>query len=161
MGINFYGPFYMMRAVIPHFLAKPKPETITLGKLFPLPMPLSTRGSIVNVCSVAAYRGGANGAPYTSSKHALLGLTRNTAAGYALEGIKCNAVLPGPVNTQIVSHSEGTVLHPDGGPVFEATAKPFLGFSQPIDIAKAILFLAGADGANGAELAIDSAYLVR
>lgn len=67
MGIEFNGPFYMVRAVIPHFLAKPESADL--------------KGSIFNVCSVAAVRGGCNGASYTSAKHALLGLSRNTSGG--------------------------------------------------------------------------------
>lgn len=155
MGVDFYGPFYMMRAVIPHFLAKPfEPPTQPL-------VPVTHRGSIVNVCSVAAVRGGANGAPYTSAKHALLGLSKNTAVGYAKEGIRCNAILPGPVKTNIIAHSQGETLHPDGGPAFQAAGKPLLGFAEPIYIARAIVFLAGAESANGAELQIDDGYLVR
>ena len=58
-------------------------------------MKQETRGNIINVCSIAAIRGSAAGAAYTASKHALLGLSRSTAWGYARDGIRCNAVLPG------------------------------------------------------------------
>lgn len=81
--------------------------------------------------------------------------------GHAKDGIKCNAVLPGPVITSIIAHSKGEVPHPEGGPAFQFSGKLVLGFTQPPYVAKAIVFLAGAGGANGAELAIDDAFLVR
>lgn len=55
------------------------------------------KGAIVNVCSTATIRGSAASIAYTASKHALLGLTCGTVWGYAKEGIKCNAVIPGGV----------------------------------------------------------------
>ncbi|EME89600.1 uncharacterized protein MYCFIDRAFT_111738, partial [Pseudocercospora fijiensis CIRAD86] len=45
------------------------------------------KGSIVNIASVASFRGFANGAAYTASKAGLIGLTKNTAVFYRLKGI--------------------------------------------------------------------------
>lgn len=61
------------------------------------------KGSIVNVASVASTRGFANGVAYTSSKHGLIGLTKNTAAFYGPKGIRCNAIMPGTMATNIAS----------------------------------------------------------
>ncbi|CAM5381241.1 SDR family NAD(P)-dependent oxidoreductase [Leifsonia shinshuensis] len=58
-------------------------------------------GTIVNVSSEAALRGSAAGAAYTASKHAVNGLTRNTAFFYGAKGIRCNAVAPGATMTNI------------------------------------------------------------
>lgn len=58
-------------------------------------------GSIVNVSSEAGLRGSAAGTAYTTSKHAVIGFTKSTAFFYAPEGIRCNAVAPGAVATNI------------------------------------------------------------
>jgi NAD(P)-dependent dehydrogenase (short-subunit alcohol dehydrogenase family) len=58
-------------------------------------------GAIVNVASTAATSGGVAGVAYTASKHGLLGATRNVAWRFRNEGIRCNAVLPGAVDSGI------------------------------------------------------------
>ena len=58
------------------------------------------QGSIVNIASLSSFSGASAGAAYTASKHALLGLTRSMAWRYAKEGIRCNAVAPGPTATE-------------------------------------------------------------
>jgi hypothetical protein len=58
-------------------------------------------GSIVNVSSEAGLRGSAAGTAYTTSKHAVIGFTKSTSFFYAQEGIRCNAVAPGGVATNI------------------------------------------------------------
>ena len=70
MSVNVSGPFYLIRACLPHMLANEGAE----------------KGSIINVCSTASMRGGAAGAAYTASKHALLGLSRNTSWMYRHQG---------------------------------------------------------------------------
>src|SRR5690606_37298817 len=60
MGVNLYGPFVTCRAAVKHMKERGK-------------------GAIVNVASVAGVSGAAAGAVYTASKHALIGLSRNTA----------------------------------------------------------------------------------
>ena len=58
-------------------------------------------GSIVNVSSEASLRGSISGVAYAASKHAVVGITQNTAAVYRHDGIRCNAVAPGAVKTNI------------------------------------------------------------
>jgi hypothetical protein len=65
------------------------------------PMLEGGSGVIVNIASVSGLRGGAAGAAYTASKHGLIGLTKNTAANFATEGIRCVAICPGGVDTGI------------------------------------------------------------
>jgi NAD(P)-dependent dehydrogenase (short-subunit alcohol dehydrogenase family) len=102
-------------------------------------------GSIVNVSSEAGLRGGAAGVAYTASKHAVIGLTRNTSVMYAAQGIRCNAVAPGGVQTNIeapmLSALAGGVL----GPVFQNLLPPV---ATPDQLAAAITWLASADSAN-------------
>ncbi|KAI6913348.1 hypothetical protein KC334_g1497 [Hortaea werneckii] len=62
-----------------------------------------TAGAIVNIASIAGTRGYASGAAYTASKHGILGLTKNTGVYYAPQGIRCNAIMAGGMNTNIAS----------------------------------------------------------
>jgi NAD(P)-dependent dehydrogenase (short-subunit alcohol dehydrogenase family) len=78
--INLTGPFLVTHAVLPHMLSRGS-------------------GVIVNTASEAGIRGGAAGAAYTASKHGLIGLTRSVAWAYANDGIRCNAIVPGPTET--------------------------------------------------------------
>lgn len=60
-----------------------------------------TGGNIVNVASIGGTNGCKAGAVYTMSKHALVGLTKNTAFMYAGKNIRCNVVCPGGVKTEV------------------------------------------------------------
>ncbi len=58
-------------------------------------------GVIVNMTSAAGLYGSRAGAAYTASKHAVIGYTKNVGFQYAIKGIRCNAIAPGGVNTNI------------------------------------------------------------
>lgn len=58
-------------------------------------------GSIINIASVGGLFGARGGAAYVASKHGVVGLTKNTAYVYAPDGIRCNAICPGAVATEI------------------------------------------------------------
>ena len=58
-------------------------------------------GAIVNIASVGGLTGGAAGIAYTASKHALIGITRSIAWVYRDDGVRCNAICPGGVATNI------------------------------------------------------------
>jgi NAD(P)-dependent dehydrogenase (short-subunit alcohol dehydrogenase family) len=87
-----------------------------------LPMMLEAGGgAIVNVSSEASLRASASGVAYTASKHALNGLTKSTAVFYKGNGIRANAVAPGPVATNIEApfksqHAAGVL-----GPIMQTT----------------------------------------
>jgi NAD(P)-dependent dehydrogenase (short-subunit alcohol dehydrogenase family) len=102
-------------------------------------------GAIVNVASEAALRGSAAGIAYTSSKHAVAGMTKNTAVLYAGKGIRVNAVAPGAVITNIEggmkSQYAGQVLGPLMQTVIPAPA-------EADRLAAAITWLASDDSAN-------------
>ncbi|OQV06302.1 hypothetical protein CLAIMM_10888 [Cladophialophora immunda] len=141
MNINLNGPFNTMRACIGHFLTKPTEQ----------------KGRIVNVGSLASIKGGTAGVAYTTSKHALLGLSRNTAWMYAKEGIQCNILLPGGVSTDLMKNSKSI---PDkvGMDMVMPTMATAVGTCAPEDMARAILFLAASPGVNGAELKVDKGW---
>lgn len=72
-------------------------------RLFKAAIPLmKDGGSIVATTSIAGVRGGKAGVAYTMSKSAIHGLVRNTAAMYANDKIRCNAVAPGGIATEIM-----------------------------------------------------------
>ncbi|AYM01932.1 glucose 1-dehydrogenase [Levilactobacillus yiduensis] len=64
-------------------------------------------GVILNIASVGGIGGGRAGAAYTASKHAVVGLTKNTAYMYENVGIRTNAIAPGGIKTNIVDTMKG------------------------------------------------------
>ena len=110
-------------------------------------------GSIVNIASVHAVRTTRDVAPYAAAKAALLSLTRSSAIEGRERGIRCNAVLPGAVETPMLRDNpevKAGVEHIDPKEVL-----------QPADIAAAIAYLASSDAANiqGASLIVDGGRL--
>ncbi len=126
--VNVDGPFFLMRAAMPHLL--------------------ESKGSIVNVSSEAGIRGAAAGAIYTMSKHALVGLTRNTAYMYGRQGVRCNAMCPGGVETNIGQSMPQDKLNLGGlgmlGPVHQSA----LGQSSSEQQAALITFLLADEASN-------------
>lgn len=114
-------------------------------------------GSIVNVSSEAGIRGGAAGVAYTASKHAVNGYTRSVAVHYRQSGIRCNAVLPGGVITNVDgsfrSAHAGQVL----GPVLQVIVPPPV---PPEDIAATITYVLSTDASNmnGAVVTCDGGW---
>lgn len=86
-AVNLTGLMRLSRAVLPSMLA-------------------AQRGSIVNISSEAGLRGGAAGAAYTASKHAVVGLTKSCAFMYWPKGVRVNAVAPGPTLTGMQANFE-------------------------------------------------------
>ena len=60
-----------------------------------------TPANIVNVASAASLRGLKGGAMYVTTKHAVLGLTRNISASFFERGIRCNCIEPANILPQI------------------------------------------------------------
>ena len=141
LGINLDGPMFTSRRAVQHMLE-------------------NGGGSIVNVASTAALHGGAAGAAYTASKHALVGLTRNTAWMYAKRGIRCNAICPGATMTNIgetMTRDRVDAIGAARTMEFSALAPAYL---QPSDIAALALFLASDESRsiNGAIIPADAGW---
>jgi NAD(P)-dependent dehydrogenase (short-subunit alcohol dehydrogenase family) len=115
-------------------------------------------GVIINIASAGGLQGARAGAAYTASKHAVVGFTKNTGFMYAQEGIRCNAIAPGGVETNI-SHSM-TNINPFG----MGRIQPGLGLNprtgKPEEIATVALFLASDDSrfVNGTVITADAGW---
>jgi NAD(P)-dependent dehydrogenase (short-subunit alcohol dehydrogenase family) len=101
-------------------------------------------GSIVITSSGAGVRGMPKMAPYSASKHAVIGIMRSVAIECAKDNIRVNAVTPGPVETRMMrSIEEG--LAPGSGEKIKQRfehATPLKRYAVPQEIAEMILFLA-------------------
>jgi len=114
-------------------------------------------GVIINMASAAGLYGSRAGVAYTAAKHAVVGLTKNVGFQYATKGIRCNAIAPGGVNTEIAggeSNEFGMDRVMSG-----ATNNPRSG--EPIEVAKVALFLASDDSSfiNGEIIKADAGWM--
>lgn len=119
-------------------------------------MSASGTGSIINIASSWAHRGGAESGfiAYVSSKAAVLGITRNAAMNLAERGIRVNSVSPGYVRTAQVEYSEKT--EPDRV-AKDVETIPMRRMAKTSEIAKAVAFLASDDASyiTGIDLLVD------
>lgn len=113
-------------------------------------------GSVVNVASEAGLRGSAAGIAYTASKHAVIGMTKNSAVMYGKKGIRFNAVAPGAVMTNI----EAPMTSEFAQQVIPPLMSIIPGMATSAQLAASITFLLSDDGTNinGAVLASDSGW---
>ncbi|HEY0247998.1 MAG TPA: SDR family NAD(P)-dependent oxidoreductase [Gryllotalpicola sp.] len=114
-------------------------------------------GSIVNVSSEAGLRGSAAGAAYTASKHAVIGLTKNSAVMYATKGIRVNTVAPGAVKTNIEAHFASQLAGETLGPLMQ-TVVPAPAESEQLAASIAWLLSEDSSNVNGAVLANDGGW---
>ena len=116
-------------------------------------------GSIINMASIASVIGAPRMGGYIASKHAVLGLTRTAALEAAPFGVRVNAVLPGFIESRMLSDIAGRL----GGDAAGLSARVPAGrLGQPDEVARAVAFLAGDDSRymNGAELVLDGGLTV-
>lgn len=115
-------------------------------------------GVIVNNISAGGLQGARAGAAYTASKHAVVGLTKNTAFMYANKGIRCNGIAPGAVITNISSSMTNISEYGASRQQLGMAINPRAG--QPEEIAKLALFLGSDDASfiNGQVIAADGGW---
>jgi NAD(P)-dependent dehydrogenase (short-subunit alcohol dehydrogenase family) len=103
------------------------------------------KGAIVNVTSEAGLRGSAAGVAYTASKHAANGYTKSVAVFHKAQGIRCNAVAPGGVITNVDGSFRSALAGAVLGPLLHATVPAP---AQAEDLASTITYLLSDDAAN-------------
>jgi NAD(P)-dependent dehydrogenase (short-subunit alcohol dehydrogenase family) len=119
------------------------------------------RSYVVNVGSISSFVGQASTPVYTTSKHAIVGLTKSIALDYAAMGVRCNCVCPGITDTPMLREHLDSTPDPQGTLAARLRRVPLGVALTPADVARSILFLSCEDsaGVTGASLLIDGGYL--
>lgn len=142
MNINLKSVFYISKYAIPHLR--------------------KTKGNIVNMTSVQAFATQRNVAAYTTSKHALIGLTRSMAIDFARDGVRVNCVAPGTTDTPMLQYA--AALDPDPESIYETCRNmhPLGRIAQPEEAAEVAAFLASerASFVTGACYLVDGGLLL-
>jgi len=144
MDVNVNGPFWATRSAVNIMLKKGS-------------------GNIINISSIGGLRGARAGAAYTTSKHALMGLTKNTAFMYAKKGIRCNAIAPGGVATNMAKDIDMEKLPKLATEQILPGMATNPRYGEANEIATAALFLASDDASfvNGAILVADGGWIAQ
>ncbi|MBN1831936.1 MAG: glucose 1-dehydrogenase [Deltaproteobacteria bacterium] len=148
LAINLTGPMMMMKEAIPHMIK-------------------AGGGSIINIASVGGLRCLPGRTAYCTTKAGLIMLTKQTALDYGKNNIRCNAVCPGGVTTEMTEADFGQAAKMVGmetGPFIKeiATAMPLNRFADIHEMGGICTFLASDDSSfmTGAELVIDGGTAV-
>jgi NAD(P)-dependent dehydrogenase (short-subunit alcohol dehydrogenase family) len=137
-ALNVSAIFHACRAVLPGMLARGE-------------------GIIVNISSVAGVVAIRDRAAYTASKFAVVGLTKSIAADYAGQGIRCNAICPGTVETEWIGKILANSPDPEGTRAAMAARQLDGRMGSPEEVAEGVAFLVHDGGRfmNGAALVMD------
>jgi NAD(P)-dependent dehydrogenase (short-subunit alcohol dehydrogenase family) len=140
LGVNVKGVFLGLRHVLP--------EMIRQGT-----------GAVVNTASVAGLVGTPGMPAYVASKHAVIGLTKTAAGEVARQGVRVNAVCPGPVDTRMIHALEEQLAPGNAASVEERykAAIPSGRYTTVEEIAHMVLFLCSdlASNTTGGQFVVD------
>jgi meso-butanediol dehydrogenase/(S,S)-butanediol dehydrogenase/diacetyl reductase len=125
LAVNLTTPFLMIRAALPHLRA--------------------SRGSIVNVGSIEGLGSNPGHAAYCASKAGLHGLTRAVAVDHGAEGIRCNAVAPGWIDTDLNNEFVATMPDPVAFRRDLGRIHPVGRTGRPEEVASLVAWLASAE----------------
>jgi len=136
LAVNVTGPMLAAKAAVPHMLR-------------------AGGGSLIHTASVEAIRASEARTGYSTTKAALLGLSRSIAVQYGPQGIRSNALLPGPTISDEARARIGADTHAMFGEYVMAPAT-----SEPRDQASVVLFLASRESwfVNGQEIVVDGGF---
>lgn len=116
-------------------------------------------GVMITMCSIASQVAGGGGAAYTSSKHALMGLTKQLALDYAGTGVQIFGIAPGAVQTGMTQAD----FEPGGLAEWVAQETPIQRWTQPEEVADLTVFLASGkmSSMQGAIVTIDGGWTLK
>ena len=103
-------------------------------------------GCIINIASVAGLMGNAGQCNYSASKAGLIGLTKSVAKELAPKGVRCNAIAPGFIATDMTEDQADNPL---------VKMIPLGAMGSPVDFADAAAYLSGANYVTGEVLRVD------
>lgn len=135
IAVNLRGPFLLSQAI--------------LKKMYK-----QRRGSIINLASVVGMHGNAGQANYAASKAGVIGLTKTIAREGALRGIRCNAIAPGMIVSDMTDQLSDRVKEEISGQI------PLKRFGKPEEVAQTALFLAQNDYITGQVIVVDGGMTI-
>ena len=135
LQVNLKGPFLMIQAL--------------LKKMYK-----QRAGVIINLASVVGLHGNAGQANYATSKAGIIGLTKTVAREGALRGIRCNAIAPGMIA------SDMTAAMPQKAQDQILASLPLKRFGEPAELAQTALFLAQNDSVTGQTIVVDGGMTI-
>jgi 2-keto-3-deoxy-L-fuconate dehydrogenase len=144
LNLNVRSQFWAIQAVLPRMLA-------------------AGRGSIINMASVcSSIKGLPNRFIYGTTKAAVLGLTKSVAADYVADGIRCNALCPGTVDTPSLHDRINANADPEAARKAFVARQPMGRLAQAEEIAPLVVFLASDESVfvTGQAYAIDGGITI-
>ena len=141
--LNVRSQFWTIQAVLPKMLA-------------------SKKGSIINMASVVSLKGLPNRFVYGASKAAVIGLTKSVAADFVMQGIRCNAICPGTVDTPSLADRINVYEDPAQARQNFIARQPMGRLAQAHEIAPIVVFLASDESAfvTGQSYGIDGGMTI-
>ncbi len=140
MAVNVRGAFLGLQHVLPGMISRKS-------------------GSVINMSSIAGLQGSPDVAPYITSKHAIVGLTRAAAIESAPANVRVNSVHPSPVNTRMMRSLEEGFSPGKGADAQKqlVASIPMARYGESIDVANLVLFLASDESAfiTGGQFPVD------
>ena len=127
-NLNVRSQFWMIQAMLPAMLAQ-------------------KGGSIINMASVCSVKGLPNRFVYGTTKAAVIGLTKSIAADFVAQGIRCNAICPGTVDTPSLQERINAQADPLQARKNFIARQPMGRLAQAHEIAPLVVFLASDESA--------------
>ncbi len=131
-NLNVRSQFWTIQAALPRMLAN------NGGK---------GGGSIINMASVVSIKGLPNRFVYGASKAAVIGLTKSVAADYVMQGVRCNCICPGTVDTPSLQDRINVFEDPEQARRNFIARQPMGRLAQAHEIAPVVTFLASDESA--------------
>ena len=140
IDVNLTGAFNMLRALAPGMIA-------------------ASHGRVVNITSINGLRGKFGQVNYTAAKAGLIGLTKTASGEVARQGIRVNAVCPGPIDTRMIHDLEAQLNPSNPGKVTARyqSSIPIGRYGTAEEVANTVLFLCSdlAGNITGAHYVVD------